>query len=265
MQRDVFGKFLRDHLRALVGWFVAVVAVTALYSSFWPAMEESAEAMDAYMEAMPQGVMEAMGWSDMTSPEGYLNATVFGILTPVLMVIAAIMVGTRAIAGEEEEGGLELLLAHPVSRGRVVLQRFAALVAFLVVLGAGLVATLLLLSPPTGIDIAAGRVVAAGTAVTLLALAYGSVALAIGAATGRRAAALAGAALLAAVGYLGNTFALQVEELEWLRFLSPFYYAQDPDPLNNGLDAGFTGVLVAVAVVLAGLALAAFSRRDVLV
>ncbi|MEY9213549.1 ABC transporter permease subunit [Thermobifida halotolerans] len=263
MRRNVFGRFLRDNLRALVGWLVGVIAVTALYSAFWPSMRDSGEAMDAYMESLPEGLMESMGWTTLSTVEGYLGATVFGLLTPVLLVIAAVSLGSRAIAGDEESGGLELLLAHPVTRTGVLLQRSAAAVVFVAVLGAAVFGTLLLLGPAIDAELPIDRLLAASTSVTLIALVYGTVALAVGAATGRRALALGAAAVLAVVGYLGNTFARQVEELEWLRFGSAFHYAMDPDPLVNGFDLGYTAVLLAVPVVLAALGAVAFARRDV--
>ncbi|ASU86121.1 hypothetical protein CDO52_08845 [Nocardiopsis gilva YIM 90087] len=264
MLRSVFGKFLQDTRRATIGWAIAVAAVTAMYSAFWPTMKDSADLMDAYAQSMPE-VAEAMGWADMTTPEGYLNGTVYGLLVPILMVIAAVTFGTRAIAGDEEEGGLELVLAHPVSRVRLLVQRFAALVVVIAVIGLASLVTLLLLNPGLDLGISPYHLFAASAIVVLIALAYGAVALAIGAATGRRSFALGGAALLAVIGYLGNTFALQVEELEWLRFLSPFYYGFDPDPLVNGFDPAYTSVLVAIPVVLVALGLGVFARRDIAV
>ncbi len=263
MRRSVFGRFLRDHLRALVGWGVGVAAVTALYSAFWPSMRDSSGAMDAYLESLPQGLLETMGWNSLSTAEGYLGATVFGLLVPALLVIAAAVLGARAIAGDEEDGGLELLLAHPVSRTGVLVQRFAALTVFVAVLGAVVFGTLLLLGPAIDIGLPADRPLAASTAVALIGLVHGAAALAVGAATGRRALALGAAAVLAVVGYLGHTLARQVEELEWLRFASAFHYALEPDPLANGFDPAPTAVLLAVPVVLVALGAAAFNRRDV--
>lgn len=261
--RSVFGKFLHDHLRGIAGWCVGVAAITALYSSFWPTMAETSELMDSYLEAMP-GLAEALGWGDMSSPAGYLDATVL-LLVPILVTVAAIGIGGRAIAGDEEEGGLELVLAHPVSRAGVLLQRFAGMAVYLGALGLTLFLTLLLLGPVLDLGIGADRLAATAVAVWLIALCHGSAALAIGAATGRRSHALAGGALLAVIGYLGNTFALTMEELEWMRFLSPFYYGLDPDPLATGVHVGFTAVLAALSLVLAALATAVFNRRDVMV
>lgn len=262
MRRNVFSRFLREHLRALVGWMAGITAVTALYSAFWPSMGTSGDALDAYMASLPEGLMEAMGWDSLSSVEGYLNATVFSLLIPILLVIAAVSLGSRAIAGDEEAGALELLLAHPVGRVGVVLQRFAAMAVFTALLGLAVFLTLLLLGPIIDADIPANRLLAASTATTLAALVYGTVALAAGAATGRRATALGTAALLAATGYLGTTFARQVQELEWLRFGSAFHYATAPNPLANGFDPGHTAVLVGTTMLLAAAAAAIFNHRD---
>ncbi len=150
-----------------------------------------------------------------------------------------------------------------MSRTRVLVQRFAGMAAFVAALGLAVFLILLVFGPLLEIEIAAANLFAAAAMVTLIALSYGSLALAVGALTGRRSIALATAALFAVIGYIGNTFAMQVEELEWLRFLSAFYYGLDPNPLVNGFDAGFTAVLVAVPAALVSIAAGTFTRRDV--
>ncbi|WP_017540058.1 ABC transporter permease [Nocardiopsis halophila] len=260
---QVFGRFLRERARGLAGWSLAVAAVTAMYAAFWPTMADTADLMQQYMEAMP-AMGEAMGWNDMTSPEGYIEATVL-LLVPVLMVVAAIGVGARAVAGDEEEGALELVMAYPVGRTSLLVQRFAASAVHTAVLGAVMFLVLLGLSPVLDLGIGAGHLAAACLSTALVALCYGTAAFAIGAVTGRRSFAIAGGAFLAVVGYLGDTFALTVDDLEWMRFTSAFYYGFDPEPLVNGVDPGYTLVIAAVPLVLAAVAAAVFARRDVLV
>ncbi len=51
----------------------------------------------------------------------------FGLMLPLLAMIHGIATGSRAIAGEEESGQLDLLLAHPVTRTALALQPFGAL------------------------------------------------------------------------------------------------------------------------------------------
>jgi ABC-2 type transport system permease protein len=127
--RNVFTKTLWDSRRSLLGWVLAISAVTAVYAAFWPTVNtpQLRQALQRY----PRGVLEAMNYTDLTSPAGYLGGSVFGLPVPLLVAVLAIAHGMRAVAGEEEGGTLELLLAHPVSRTRVAVQRFAALAATL--------------------------------------------------------------------------------------------------------------------------------------
>jgi ABC-2 type transport system permease protein len=93
-------------------------------------------------------------------------------------------------------------------------------------------------------------------------LAIGAVALVIGAGTGRRTLTTGVAAGVGVLGWLINGFAPLVSALDWLKYLSPFYYYAGHDPLTQGIDVGDLVVLGAVAVALTLVAMAAFERRD---
>jgi ABC-2 type transport system permease protein len=97
----------------------------------------------------------------------------------------------------------------------------------------------------------------------LVGLAYGAIALAVGAATGRRSTALVATGVLAAVSYLVNLFGPVVDALRPVRPLSLFRWYLDPDPLTTGLHASSVLVLVGVAVAATLVGLALFERRDV--
>jgi beta-exotoxin I transport system permease protein len=66
---------------------------------------------------------------------------------------------------------------------------------------------------------------------------------------------------VAVLGWLINSIAPLVSALDWLKYLSPFYYAGH-DPLANGVD--ITGVLVLCILSreLAVLGIAGLARRD---
>ncbi|GLY42741.1 hypothetical protein Amsp01_087640 [Amycolatopsis sp. NBRC 101858] len=125
MLRSVFTKTLRDHRRTLPVWAVATAAVAAMYASFYP--QVSGGAMRDMVANFPQALREAFHLDDLSSAAGYLQSTTFGLLVPLLIVGYGITTGTRAIAGDEEAGHLDVLVTHPVSRTRLLLHRFAAL------------------------------------------------------------------------------------------------------------------------------------------
>jgi ABC-2 type transport system permease protein len=264
MLRSVFGKTIWDQRRGILGWAIGVTAVGVGYAAFYPTLNspEMAEFMDAY----PQEIMDAMGMTDLTSPEGYLGGTTYGLLGPVLMLIFGASVGGRAIAGEEEAGRLDVLLAHPVTRTRVVLERAGAMLVALAVAGVALLVGMLAAAGPAEFsDIGAANLAAASGQLVLLAFFFGSLALAVGAVTGRRSLALGVVAVVGVLTYFANTLGPSVEALAWSEKVSPFFYYSGGDPLRNGFQVIDSLILLAAAGGLILIGVLGFRQRDVAV
>lgn len=264
MLRSVFAKTLRDERRGIVTWSIGIAAVGVMYAAFYPTL--NSPEMGQFMDAYPREIMDAMGITDLTSPEGYLGGTTYGILDPVLTIIFAASLGTRAIAGEEEAGRLDVLLAHPVRRWRVVVERAAAL---LVALGLAGVMLLLGMTVMSGVaefsSIGFVNLAAASGQLVLLGLFFGSLALAVGAVTGSRGLALGVVATIGVLTYFGNNLGPSVDWLAWSRDVSPFHYYSGGEPLRNGFQALDSLVLAVASLVLVAVAVLGFNRRDVAV
>src|SRR5262249_55465697 len=99
----------------------------------------------------------------------------------------------------------------------------------------------------------------------LFGMLFAALALGVGAATGRRAAAIGASVVVMVLGYFGNNLAPQVPGLHWAQRLSPFYYYLNGKPLVNGLDTAGAAILLGVAVVLVAIGLARFRTRDLAV
>lgn len=256
MLRSVFTKTLRDQRRSLLFWSLGFVAVILLYVAPYQTFAEQ-----GILETRNSPIYETIGFDP--SPAGYLRGTVFGLIGPLLLIMAATVYGGRAIAGDEEAGNLDLLLAHPLSRARLVLERFAALAAAVALLGLVIWAGTALATRFAEMGIALDRLAAAVLGLALLALTFGAIALAVGAATGRRGLVLAVTAALAVLSYVAFTFAPMVDALSFMEPLSPFTWYLGEDPLRNGLDPTGTALLTAVPLVLLAIAVWSFDRRDV--
>ncbi len=165
-----------------------------------------------------------IGGVDMSTATGYLQGEVFAISVPIAMIVLTATIGARALAGEEESRTMGLLL---VSLDVSVLN--LAITCFLA---------------------------------TLLGMVFGALALLVSAGTGRVRWAVGAAAGAGLVGYVLQSFPpLSQQYDEWVR-LSPFHYYLGSDPLVNGMPWGHAAVLLAVFVVLVGLAVPLFDRRD---
>lgn len=263
MLRSVFYKTLRDQYRPILWWGSSLIALALMVTLFYPSIQEM-PGFNALIESAPEALMRAFigDVTDITGPEGYLNSQLFFLLVPLLLLVYAIGFGASAVAGEEEQGTLDLLLANPLPRWRVVIDKFYAMVvttfALALCFWLGLVSGALAVEMGIGV----GRMAAATLGAWLLALVFGTLALALGCATGKRGLSAGVAGSVAVAAYFLNALAPLAAELMPYRKLSPFYLYIGNDPLSNGLDWGRVGVLVGLTTVWLIVARVIFDRRD---
>lgn len=254
-------RLLADSWRGLIGWAIGIIAVLSLYLPLYPSIAASGQ-LEELLASMPPELINALGFASIASGTGYTQATYFGLLGFVLPAIAGIGWGAAAIAGEEEDGSLELTLAHAVTRTRVLLERaLAIMLKFVLLLAIGFV-LILALNEPAQLGIETPNLLAAVVAQLGLAALTFATAYAVGAATGRRSWAVIAGAVVAVASYLFNAVGAQSPDVEWLRHLSPLWWAYGADPLANGWDLGILWPW-ALAVALFGAGWAVFARRDV--
>ena len=158
---------------------------------------------------------------------------------------------------------MELTITHPVSRTSFVLQRAGA--ALFAGLGSGAVvfASVALIAAPVGLSVPLSRILAASLSLGLLAVAFATLAIALGAWIGRRGIVLGLCSAVAVFAYFAATVLTTVDGFEWLDKTSLFYYYAGQDILDGGLSLGNVVVLVAVSLVLLVAAVIGFERRDV--
>ena len=265
MFRNVFMKTLWEQRRSLVWWSLGIAALLIVTTLFYPSFVEAGDLSKMFEDSEALANLFAGGFTDLTSPEGFLNSQIFALTIPIVFAIFAISAGSGAIAGEEERGTLDLLMSSPVTRSGVLVHKLLALILAISELG-----TVVWISTVVGIsivdmDLDLWRLAQTVLSGVLLGIAFGSCALALGSATGRRGLSIAVSSALAIVSYFLNALSPMVDALEPLTKLSLFYYYLDADPLTNGLDLVHAAVLIGVSVVLVAVALFTFERRDLAV
>ncbi len=263
MLTNVFLKTLRDHRRGLLFWGVGLALLAVLMAAFFPTIRDM-PSISEYMEALPAELMALFGgdFGDYTTPEGFLNGELFGFMFPLMLLIFTIGFASGAIAGEEEQGTLDLLLSHPVRRWQLVLEKFAALAVSLFGIAAFFWLALLIAGAVIDMGLSPLRLGAVCFAGALLATTFGALALAVGCASGKKSLAVGVTGAIGFVSYILNALAPMVDWLEPFRKLSPFYYYNSSNPLGNGLDVGHAAVLLGLTLIFLAIALATFQKRD---
>lgn len=260
----MFERTFHEHRRSILVWSAGLFALAAVMAGLYPTIRDNPQLATLH-ETYPKALRSLFGITDLTTGVGFLRAEVFSLVAPLLLVVLAVLWGGDLIAGEEDRGTIDILMANPISRGRVLLEKWAALAAGVTVTGAALAAGLAIAIPAVGLRVSVAGVAAAVVSVVLMALLYGSIALTVGAATGRRGFARGSAAALAVAAYLVSSLADLVGWLKTIRPVSPWYHALGVDPLTTGFSALHLLVPLGLTILVVLAGAFAFNRRDLAV
>ena len=192
----------------------------------------------------------------------FLSARLYATIGLVLMLAFAVGMGAASVAGEERRGTMELQLSTPISRRRLVLGSFAAMVTLIAVPAFGLFAVMVAGNAVFELELVVESIASATLGLALTGLFFGALALAISAATGNARLARAIPAAVAVAGFVVNGLGSAVASLAPFRYLSPIYwFLGNTPPLLRGFSAGPL-VLLAAALVLVSVGMVGFERRD---
>jgi ABC-2 type transport system permease protein len=247
-------RMLRDRRRSTGWWLLGMLGFVVFTVTLYPSVKDQT-AVEQLMANLPAAFRTRIGYDaavPLTSPAGYLQARMFSTVAPLLLVVFGIGVGAQAIGGLEESGQLEPLLASPVTRFRVAMQRYLAGVTLLLMLVVVLaVATLGLAAAVGALDgVSVPGLAGACAAAGALALLHLSLAFAVGAVIGRRGPAVGTAAALAVGGYLIYSLLSLVDVLDPLRYATPWYWYLQRNMLAHGVPLAAIAVPAALSLLL---------------
>ena len=247
--------------RATLGYAIGVAVYTLAVVALYPAFKDATD-LDQMLNDQP-GLSAVFGISgSLTTPDGWLSGNLYANFLPLILLFVTIGHGAATLAGEEDRGRLDLVLALPLSRRTIVVQKSAAMsLTAAVVAAATYIAALA--GRVVDVDVPVTNLASTTLGVMLMALAFGFLALAIGGGTGQRGLAIGVASAIAAVSYLVSSLGPIVDWLGPWRRLSLFYWSVGNGQLTTGL--GWIGALVLVTAAAAALvgAIVTFERHDV--
>jgi ABC-2 type transport system permease protein len=265
MLRNLFRKELRDQRWSLLLWSISLIAYVVIMCAVYPTVAENQTQLQQLIKSLPPAfkayIVGQAG--DFFTPDGYLGARLFAVLSPLILLIFSIGAGSRAVAGEEDAGTLGLLLAYPISRRNALSQKYLSVLSAVTVLNLAHLAGLVLGIAAFSLGTDPSNVLQASFSLWLLSVLGATLAFAAGSMGGRRGATTAAAAGILLVMYLLDTIGLLVTSLGWLRKLSFFYYYEGGQVMQHGLTATHLAVLVVAVAVCLAASYRFFLRRDI--
>jgi len=261
MNWSVTTRILRTRRVVLAIWCVALVSVVGMYVGLYPSMEKID--LDAMVKALPPALVEALGYDDMASAAGYVGSAIHGLVGFFLLMVFAIMNGAQLIAGEEQDGALELELTAPLPRSSIYLQRLAALLLQCVLLVGVMYVGILLVQLVAQLDLPFAQLLKATLMLLLTTMLFGVLSFAAGAASGRKAVGLGVGVGILVFGFMANAIGPMVDQ-EWMTSISPVSWYMKDNPVTRDIPVLDVVLLVVSNVVIAVLGGVRFVRRDLM-
>jgi ABC-2 type transport system permease protein len=252
---------VEGRLRGSLALSVLIAILGAFYVAMWPSFADVD--LDQFLEAWPPALRELFGVESLASIEGFLATELYQFVWVLLLGLYVAYSAAGLIAGDVERGRMDLLLSLPVTRTRLLLEKFASLLA--PVLLVNLVVPVVVLGSVLAIGETIDR--PALVAVHVLSVPYllacGAIGLVLSVLVDR-----ADVANRLALGVVFGLFLVQsvtavTEGYEWLGQVSPTAY-YDPTAIlvHNEYDLVGAAVLLAATVVLVAVAAVLFRRKD---
>ena len=265
MHVEILRREIVDHWHGLLAWIVGAVLLTALYVFFYPSIHSHGAGIQKLLNSMPKAFRNAFMGSgvDYLSPAGYLGTELFGVYVPALLLVLGILAGGRALAGEERDGTIDLLLSTPLPRSRLVIEKAVGGLTPLFGVAAAVWLAVAVLGPSQGLTVHLGRLAEALIAVALLATLFGMLAFLVASATGSPGLGGGVAAAAAMAMYALNIIGSLVVALSgFAKAVSPFHWDGGAGVLVTGVAWWAMLLLIVCPTALVGISIVLYGRRD---
>ena len=253
---------LRQNRLSLIIWSAALSFMLGVCIIIYPEMSSQMGEI-SNMFADMGAFTDAFGMDQLNFGEfmGYFGVECGNTLGLGGAIFAAI-VGVSALAKEEKNRTAELLLTHPISRTKIITGKLLSAFAQVIILNAAVVAVTSLCILIIGVEADAAKL-------ALVFLAYLIMQLQIVAVTFGMSAFLNDGALGAGLGFAFGVYFLNIgsnltDELEFLKFITPFSYADGAHIIPNG-SIEIKYLIVGLVLSACGIAAAylKYTRKDI--
>ncbi|MDI6769126.1 MAG: ABC transporter permease subunit [Anaerolineales bacterium] len=259
----VFSHALKRSFGAIIGWGLSLGLMGAFMLGFYDTIAAQGEQLQAMIKQYPPELMAAFGGMniDLFSPEGFLHMEFFSYM-PLVIGIFAVLAGSSLLAGDEENGILDLLLAYPIQRTSFFLGRSLAFAATMFIILASVWLGFALVLPSTTMDLTILELTQPFLSLLVLLLLFGTLALLLSMLLPSRNIAAMSAGLLLTFSFFVPVFASMDKKWEKIARFFPMDYYQGGFALS-GINWEWFGGLLAFGALFALLAWLLFLRRDI--
>jgi len=260
----VFRHALVRSIGQILGWGIALALLGVYGMLLYDTLVEpqAQQQFEQLISSYPPELMTFFGdMTQMFTPGGYLDTLFFSYI-PIIIGIFVIVSCASLLAGDEEKGLLDLVLAHPVSRVKLFFGRLGAftisviLILFITWIGFALPL------PKTSMQVSVWELFLPFLSLFALLMFFGSLSLLLSMLLPSRQWAVMTSGLILVTSYFLTSLARLSEKLRPIERYFPMHYYQGGKALTK-MDWGWFGLLLGCSILFTLLALWLFERRDI--
>lgn len=265
MNGIVFMQTLRDQWKGALGWGFGLFALSALIVLFVPDMD-ALKQYEQLLATLPPAVLQAFGVdpSQQLTPDSFISAFLFGRVL-LFVAVFAVLAGLNLTVNEEDSGIMDIMMTLPISRARLVLERFSAFILVTVTIVLMMFAGLWVGAQFVTLTFDMGKLLLITLSVIFPIVFMIALTGFIGVLLRRKVLIVSVVAGFIVASYFINALGSAISDgiIANIRWVSFFTYADVNSIITNGFNLGGAGLLVVGTLLLLVGTLALWQRRDV--
>ncbi len=259
---------LTQRKNAIFWWAVGSMVLSSVILLLYPSIRDQAHQLNQVINQLPPGLRELKtGGStslNVGDPIAFLNSQLFYATLPILWIILAITRGSAILGKDEQDHTLELLLARPISRGKLLMAKMLSLVTEFVFVAAATLFAIMLLAPLFGLHVGVMPLLLTIIYTAIFSLSFGFIAFALQAASSLTSKAAKAVAIV--VGFGGYLLASLSGLTHWLKAparFAPYHYFTPDKILHEQSVTGLNIYLIGILLITIAVSYIGFRRRDI--
>lgn len=266
--KDVILWELRRRRTTILLWTIGSIVLVSVILLVFPSIRDQAAQLDQVISKLPESMRGLKAGDsatvDLDDPVSFLNSQVFYATLPILWIILAITRGAGILGREEQNRTLELLLARPISRTRLLVAKALSLAAEFSIVSLATLLVIIVLAPIFDIHVGTAKLALATLYTAAFSLSFGYIAFVMQSMNRfTKRVAITVAVLLSFGGYVLASLSAMASWLEWpVKFL-PYHYFRPLDVFEGHWPRGALLYMAIVFIVGTAIAIIGFRHRDI--
>jgi ABC-2 type transport system permease protein len=264
----IFKRELKRNLKSLIIWSIVLSGLIILTLSIYPQFAEQQKEMTKLLEAYPESIKKAFGMNELNMGDlmGFYGVEIY-MMTTLLGSIYSAILASNILAKEENEKTIEFLLSKPVTRSRIVTEKLlAVLVNILIFNVVSAIASIIGFQFAKDPDVPTDTFSLLIAATILLHLTFGAIAFMLSSLMKKTRNILSVSLGIVLAAYFMNVMAGISEDLEFLKYISPFKYVDAASIINdNEIEPLYIFIMAAVILISIFTSYMIYRKKDIAV